>query len=93
MGRLGKHIQTLRQQRSMTLLALAETVGKTSGYLSRVEARDEIPSPELICLISDVLKERPETLLALAKSDVLQRTEEQIEKKSADALSLFRRSK
>ena len=93
MGRLGKHIQTLRQKRSMTVRALAEAVGKTPGYLSRVEARDEIPSPELICMIGSVLKEKPEALLELSKLDLMQRTEERIEKNAAEALQLYRRSR
>lgn len=93
MGRLGKHIQSLRQERSITVRALADAVGKSAGYLSRVEARDEIPSPDLICLISDVLQEKPEKLLDLARQDLMQRTGEQIERKASEALSLFTRSR
>jgi len=93
MGRLGKHIQTLRRKREITIRALADAVGKTPGYLSRVEARDEIPSPDLICSISEVLQEKPEKLLDLAKMDLMQRTEHQIERKASEALSLYRRSR
>ena len=73
--------------------ALADAVGKTPGYLSRVETRDEIPSPEFICSISDHLREKPEVLLDLAKLDLMQRTKEQIERKASEALSLYRRSR
>ena len=93
MGELGKHIQGARQKRGLTVRALAEAMGKTAGYLSRVETRDEIPSPELICRLGDVLKEKPETLLRLAKEDMMKRTKEQIEKKSKEALTLYRRSR
>ncbi len=93
MGRLGKYIQSLRRKRDITVRALADAVGKTPGYLSRVETRDEIPSPELICSISDLLREKPEVLLDLAKLDVMQRTKEQIERKASEALSLYRRSR
>jgi transcriptional regulator with XRE-family HTH domain len=93
MGELGARIQELRRKRGMTVRALAESVDKTAGYLSRVETRDEIPAPELICLLSEVLKERPEPLLELAKRDLLKRAEVQIEKKSTDALNLYRRSR
>lgn len=93
MGGLGDRIHFLRDKRGLTVRALAAAVGKTPGYLSRVETRDEVPAPELICLIAEVLSERPEVLLDLAKKDLLLRTEQQIEKKSADALSLYRRSR
>jgi len=93
MGELGRRIQELRQKRKLTIRALAEAVGKTPGYLSRVETRDEIPAAELLCQMSEVLKEKPETLLDLAKKDLLRRAEDQIEKKSADALNLYRRSR
>jgi transcriptional regulator with XRE-family HTH domain len=93
MGRVGLKIQSLRQKHSITIRALAEAVGKTAGYLSRVETRGEIPSPELLCQIAEVLKEEPETLIGLAKQDQLQRVEEQIEQKATEALSLYRRSK
>ena len=93
MGEFGKHVQSLRRARGMTVRALADAVGKTAGYFSRVEGRGEIPSPELICAISDVLKEKPERLFKLAKADLLQRTEEQIERKTSEALSLHRRAK
>ncbi len=93
MGELGDVIQSLRHKNCLTVRALAEAVGKTAGYLSRVETKDEIPAPELICVLADALGEKPETLLELAKRDVLQRTEQQIDKKSTDALNLYRRSR
>jgi transcriptional regulator with XRE-family HTH domain len=93
MGRLGRHIQSLRRKRELTIRDLGEAIGKTPGYLSRVEVRDEIPSPDLICSISDVLQEKPETLLDLAKQDLMQRMREQIERKASEALSLYRRSR
>lgn len=93
MGELGDRVQALRLERGLTVRALAEAVGKTAGYLSRVETRDEIPAPELICVLGGVLGEEPEVLLDLAKKDLLRRAAEQIERKSNDALSLYRRSK
>jgi transcriptional regulator with XRE-family HTH domain len=92
MGEFGDQIQELRRKRKMTVRALAEALGKTPGYLSRVEVRDEIPAPELILTMSEVLKEKPERLLELAKKDLMRRAEQQIEKKTAAALSLYRRS-
>jgi transcriptional regulator with XRE-family HTH domain len=83
----------LRQKRNLTVRALAEKLGKTPGYLSRVEAREEIPAPDLICRIAEELNETPEALLDLAKHDLMDRTKDQIERKSSEALNLFRRSR
>jgi transcriptional regulator with XRE-family HTH domain len=93
MGELGNRIQFLRHKRGLTVRALAEALDKTAGYLSRVKTREEIPASELICQMADVLKEKPEALLALAKKDLLRRAEQQIERKSTDALNLYRRSR
>lgn len=93
MGKFGDRVTALRQRCGLTVRALAEALGKTPGYLSRVETRDEIPAPELICALSEVLNEKPETLLDLAKKDLLKRAEEQIEKRSAEALNVYRRSR
>lgn len=93
MGQLGQQIQFLRRKRGLTVRALADAIGKTAGYVSRIESRDEIPSAELICAISDVLRVKPESLLESAKTDLLQRAEEQIERKASEALSLYRRSR
>jgi len=93
MGRLGKHIRSLRQRRGITASWLAEVLGKTPGYLSRVERREEIPSAELLCCMSAILHEKPDVLLELAKSDLLRRTEEQIDRKASEALRLYRRSR
>lgn len=93
MGVLGKYLQQARQKRGMTVRALAEEIKKSAGYISRIEVRDEIPSSELLCQISMVLGEKPEILLDLAKSDLLCRAKKQIEQKSSEALSLFRRSR
>lgn len=93
MGQLGKHIQELRRKHEMTVRALAEAVKKTPGYLSRVETRDEIPSPDFICVLSECLGEKPEVLLRLARTDLVQKTKEHIDRKASVALTLYRRSK
>lgn len=93
MGRFGKQIRLLRQKRNLTVRALADAIGKSAGYISHIEVRDEIPSAEMICTISDVLHVKPQTLLAIARADLLQQTEEKLDKKASEALTLYRRSK
>ena len=77
----------------MTVRELAKMVGRTPGYISRVEARGEIPSAALICQLADVLLCSAAGLLDAARVDLLRRTEYQIRRKHAEALTLYRRSK
>ena len=91
MGEFGKRIFELRMAKGLTIRSLAELLGKSPGYLSRVETKDEIPAAELICQLADALGTSPEPLLELAKVDLIRRTEQQIEKKSSEALQLYRR--
>ena len=70
----------------------AVELNKTAGYVSRIEVRDEIPSPELICEISAVLHCDVEELFSLAKESKLSKAEEQIEFRQSSALSLFRKT-
>ena len=94
MTALGQRIRELRIARKFTVQELAAHIGnKTAGYVSRIEARDEIPSAELLVVIAQVLAVKPEELFTLAKEAQLGRIAEQIEAKQQDALALFRKSK
>ena len=91
---LGKRLRELRRERNLTVRKFADAIGKKSpGYVSRIEARGEIPSPELICRIADFYSVEPEELLELAKAGQLDRVEQDLEIKHREALALFRRSK
>jgi transcriptional regulator with XRE-family HTH domain len=91
MGKLGKRIKDRRSDLGMSVRDLAARLRKSPGYVSRLETRGEIPSPELICALAEILDESAEDLLALSKADALQRVERQIEEKHSDALLLFRK--
>lgn len=94
MTALGQRIRELRLGKKLTVQDLAARIGnKTAGYVSRIEARDEIPSAELLVVIAEVLGAEPEELFTLAKEAQLGRVAEQIEAKQQDALALFRKSK
>lgn len=91
--RLGALIRKLRRTEGLTVHQLASEVGRTPGYISRVEARGEIPSAELICRLAEALGAAPGQLLDLAKSDVVGRKERDIQRKHQTALKLYRRTK
>ena len=93
MGKLADKVKAKRDQLGISVREFAVRLGVSPGYVSRIEVREEIPSPEKICKIAYALGIDPEVLLDLAKDDVLNRTKEDLSQKHADALRLFRRKK
>ncbi|HEX4128948.1 MAG TPA: helix-turn-helix transcriptional regulator [Pirellulales bacterium] len=93
MSVLSERIRELREQKNLTVRRFADALEKTPGYISRVEGRGEIPSPELLCKMAKVLGAKPEELLELAKESQLRRVEEDIRARHSAALNLFRKGK
>ena len=93
MNAFSERLRTLRVDAGLSVRGLAERIGKTPGYVSRIEARGEIPSPELICELARELGVRPEELLDLAKKSHLEKAAQTIEEKQRTALNLFRKAK
>jgi transcriptional regulator with XRE-family HTH domain len=93
MGKLADKVKAKRDQLGISVREFAVRLGVSPGYVSRIEVRDEIPSPEMICKIADALEIKPEELLDLAKDDVLNRTKEDLSQKHTEALRLYRRKK
>ena len=93
MNDLGKRLRELRRDRDLTVREFAHEIDKSPGYVSRIEARGEIPSPELICQITEFYAVTPEELLELAKAGHMDRVEQDLEVKHQEALALFRRSR
>jgi len=93
MHALGQRLRELRDQAGLTVRELAARIGKTPGYVSRIETREEIPNPELLCQIAGTYGMAPDELLELAKKCQLDRTERDIEARNQSALSLFRKEK
>ena len=69
----------------------AALIGKSPGYVSKIEVRGEIPSPELLCVIASALGTKPEPLLALAKAAQLEQAEQSINQRQKSALALHRK--
>ena len=93
METLGQYLRRLREQNGLTVRQFAGCIKKTPGYVSRIETRGEIPSPELLCAIADVYHVAPEDLLDLSKQCYLGRIEREIEAKNMSALALCRKEK
>jgi transcriptional regulator with XRE-family HTH domain len=90
---LGRRIRELRTNRGLSVRQFADLLDKSSAYISKIEARGEIPSPELLCKMVDILKANLEELLRLAKDAHLERTAKDIEDRQASAVALFRKQK
>ena len=91
MDTLGQRLRELRERERLTVRQFADRIQKTPGYVSRIETRGEIPSPELLCAIADVYGIKAEELLELAKHCYLGRTQREIEAKNVSALALYRK--
>lgn len=90
MNELGNHLRQLRKVKSLTVREFAVAIGKSAGYISRIEVRREVPSPELLCVIAAFFDVDPEPLMEMAKETQLQRVVEDIDAKHEEALSLYR---
>ncbi len=93
MTTLGQFIREARTKKQMTVQEFANRIGKTAGYVSRIEARNEVPSAELLVTIAQLLDADVEKLFSLAKQTQVKRVTQQIEAKQQDALLLFRKKK
>lgn len=62
-----RRLRRLRTERGLTVRDLAKAIGKSAGYIAKIEARGEIPTPELTCELARVLNADPAQLLELAK--------------------------
>lgn len=93
MANFGERIRDVRNKQQLTVRVFAERVGLSPGYISRIEGRGEIPTPEVICRMSSVLGVMAEELLELAKAEMVERTTQEITQKQAEALRLFRKKK
>jgi transcriptional regulator with XRE-family HTH domain len=93
MNELGKRLKKLRDESGLSVRGLAEKVGVTPGYISRIEARGEVPSPEFLCKLAAQFDVRPEALLDFAKKAQLQKVAGEITTRQQSALALFRKGK
>ena len=96
---VGKIIRAERLKRDWTVKTFREQIlsrikGTVSpAYITRIEQYDEIPSPELLCVIADIFGYDVEQLLGLAKEAKVRRFDENLEKKYQEAAGLFRTRK
>ena len=86
-------IRELRNKKGWSVYDLAAELNKTAGYISKIEARGEIPSPEMISRLADTLKVDAKQLFELAKKDKQQQLTDIVNKKYDEGYALYRKSK
>jgi len=90
----GTRIKEARMKKEMTVYDLAGALGLGSpGYVSRIEGRGEIPGPEIIIKLADVLELSAEELLRLAAEEKGEKAKNTAQKKYDNALVFYRKSK
>jgi transcriptional regulator with XRE-family HTH domain len=88
----GEEIRILRQKKEWTVKQFIEALNKdiSPAYITKIEVHGEIPKPELICEIAEVLAADPEKLLAMAQKNKAETYQKQLEEKYKKAYGLFR---
>lgn len=86
-------IRELRNKKGWSVYDLATRLSRTAGYISKIEARGEIPSPRMIIKLAELLGSKPEDLIEIAKAEKAKEVSRAVQQKYDDGLTLYRRSK
>ena len=92
----GERVRDRRQARDWTIKDLIQKLqarGQKSvspAYITRVEQYGEIPSPEFICLLADVLDDDPRQLLECARNIKVTVFDRNLEEKYQKAAGHYR---
>lgn len=91
----GEKIRTYRREKGWTVKDFIERLGNdlSPAYITKIEVHGEIPSPELICKISEVFGLKEQELLESAKEIKVQQFEESLEKRYQRAAGLYKLQK
>ena len=93
MGKFAEKVKTARLALNIGVRELGGKLGISAGYISRIEARGEIPAPELICKIGELLGLDLDELLGVARDEVLSRKTKDLTEQHTEVLRLYRRRK
>ena len=92
--KLSEVIKEARKKKGRTVYDLARELGlKSPGYVSRIEGIGEIPGPDMVIKLSEVLGLNVETMMELAASEKASESSRQVHEKFENAIYLYRKSK
>lgn len=84
---LAERLRSLRKRSGFGVQEVAERLGKSAGYISRIERRGDVPTPELLCEIAGVYGVSARGLLDLAQKSQVERFSLELEAKYRQALA------
>ncbi len=85
--RFAREVKRLRADRGLTIRDLAGKLGKSVGYLGKIEVQGEIPTPEFTVELARALQVEPAVMLRLAKEARLSSIAADIHREYTAALS------
>ena len=88
---LGQKLRSLRTDAGFGVREAADKLGKSPGYISRIEVRGELPSIELIHALALLYNADEMDLLDLWKQQQISEFQHDLEQKHSDAVLLFRK--
>jgi len=77
----GREVKRLRVERGLTARDLATKLGKSVGYIGKIEVEGEVPTPDLISELARVFGEEAQALFSLANESVLTRLKQEIDRR------------
>lgn len=87
-------IRGARKKKGWSVYDLADAIGvKSPGYISRIEARGEIPSPEMILKMAKALGIDEEELFRVAADEKSNEVSRIIKKRYENVLAFYRKTK
>ncbi len=76
-----RELKRLRAEHGLTVRELSSRVGKSVGYIGKIEVKGEVPTPELVQKIATIFGQDPRLLLELARKSLILQAQRQIHSK------------
>lgn len=76
-----RELKRLRAEHGLTVRELSSRVGKSVGYIGKIEVKGEVPTPELVQKIATIFGQDPRLLLELARKSLIMQAQRQIHSK------------
>jgi len=97
----GQHVQALRKEKGWSVKQFIDEIGDMSKrgqkisapYITRIEVHGEIPTPEIIIRIAEVLGCNEEEMLEMARENKVSKISQSLEEKYKHAYGLYRKDR
>jgi chromosome partitioning protein len=76
-----RELKRLRAEHGLTVRELSSRVGKSVGYIGKIEVKGEVPTPEFVQKIATTFGQDPRLLLELARKSLIMQAQRQIHSK------------